>query len=67
MYGKTFLKVPASLTSQTCSDCGYVLPRGHRLKLSDREWVYPDCGTYHHRDHNAAKVVLFRGMAALGM
>lgn len=67
MYGKTFLKIPASLTSQTCSDCGYVLPKDQRLKLSDREWVCPDCGSYHNRDHNAAKVVLFRGMAALGM
>lgn len=67
MYGKTFLKVPAHLTTQTCSECGYVLPKGHRLTLADREWTCPECGVHHDRDHNSAKNVLFRGMAILGM
>lgn len=38
-------------SSKTCFDCGYV----HKdLKLSDRRWACPDCGTIHDRDLNAA-------------
>ena len=38
-------------SSKTCFDCGYV----HKdLKLSDRRWVCPDCGSIHDRDFNAA-------------
>lgn len=38
-------------SSKKCSDCGYVLDK---LPLSFREWVCPDCGVVHDRDHNAA-------------
>jgi putative transposase len=38
-------------SSKTCFDCGHI----HQdLKLSDRRWVCPDCGTIHDRDLNAA-------------
>ncbi len=67
MYGRTFLKVDARLTSQTCSECGYILPKGERLTLKVREWACPACGILHSRDHNSAKVILARGMASLGM
>lgn len=67
IYGKKFLKVPAGYTTQTCSDCGYVLSKDERLRLSDREWTCPSCGSFHLRDHNAAKVILSRGMALLGI
>jgi len=38
-------------SSKTCSDCGFIT---HELKLSDREWICPDCGITHDRDNNAA-------------
>ena len=38
-------------SSKTCSVCGY---KKEDLKLSDRSWVCPQCGTKHDRDVNAA-------------
>ena len=40
-----------SPSSKTCGKCGYVY-KG--LKLSDRSWICPECGTRHNRDFNAA-------------
>jgi putative transposase len=38
-------------SSKTCHVCGY---KKDDLKLSDRSWTCPQCGTRHSRDHNAA-------------
>lgn len=38
-------------SSKMCSVCEFVYSD---LKLSDRTWICPNCGTTHDRDHNAA-------------
>ena len=51
-YGVNLIKTDRfAPSSKTCSKCGYVY-KG--LKLSERSWTCPECGTYHDRDFNAA-------------
>ena len=49
-------------SSKTCSVCGY---KKQDLRLSDREWVCPICGTKHDRDINAAMNIFFEGQRML--
>jgi putative transposase len=39
-------------SSKLCSNCGY---QHDDLKLSDREWICPQCGAFHERDENSSK------------
>ena len=52
-YGKNLVFIGRfEPSSKTCSNCGYI---NRNLKLSDREWICPNCGKRHDRDINAAK------------
>jgi putative transposase len=60
-YGRTVHKASRWLaSSKTCSTCGHRLAE---LSLQVRQWTCPACGTFHDRDHNAAKVILAAGRA----
>ena len=51
-YGKNIVFIGRfEPSSKLCHRCGYVKDD---LKLSDREWDCPECGTHHDRDINAA-------------
>ena len=46
-------------SSKTCNHCGYI---NKKLKLSDRQWVCPDCGKVIERDYNAALNIRDEGL-----
>ena len=51
-YGIEFIQADRYFpSSKLCSCCGY---KNKNLKLKDREWMCPNCGTHHDRDYNAA-------------
>lgn len=64
-YGRRFVVVDPRNTTQTCSKCDYVLQKGEKLTLKNREWTCPNCNTFHVRDHNAAKNILKKGIKNL--
>ena len=49
-------------SSKTCHHCGYI---NRKLKLSDRQWVCPQCGEVVERDYNAALNILDQGLRIL--
>jgi putative transposase len=60
--GKTVVGVSPAYTSQACSGCGVLVQKG----LSIRWHECPDCGTSLHRDHNAARNILYLGQSRAG-
>jgi len=49
-------------SSKTCSECRHTLDE---LRLDDRQWTCPKCGTGHDRDINAARNLLAEGLRQL--
>jgi putative transposase len=60
--GARFVEVDPRGTSQECSGCGHEV----RKDLAARKHVCPHCGLSLHRDHNAARNILVRGLARTG-
>lgn len=50
-------------SSKRCNNCGHI---NKVLKLSDRKWVCPECGSVIDRDYNAALNILDEGMRIMG-
>lgn len=50
-------------SSKICSKCGH---KYESLKLSDREWTCPECGSHHVRDVNAAINLKNNALSTLG-
>jgi putative transposase len=62
-HNRTVVKVGRFYpSSQLCNHCGY---RYRELRLSERSWICPCCGTTIDRDINAAKNVLDEGLRIL--
>lgn len=59
-YGRVVVKVDRFYpSSKTCHNCGHIYKQ---LKLSDRQWVCPQCGERIERDYNAALNILDEGL-----
>ena len=50
-------------SSKTCHNCSYI---NKDLKLSDRQWICPQCGEVIERDYNAALNILDEGLKIMG-
>ena len=62
-YGVNLVRIDRfAPSSKTCGECGHVY-RG--LKLSDRSWTCPGCGTHLDRDLNAARNIKEFSLKAL--
>ena len=60
---RTFIKIDQFYpSSKTCNKCGFVK---QDLKLHQRSWKCPECGTIHDRDINAANNILAVGLTAV--
>jgi putative transposase len=58
IYGVHVMSVPPHFTSQDCSGCGERVKKS----LSTRTHKCPNCGLVEHRDLNAAKNILAKGL-----
>jgi len=63
LYGRVLIKVDTFYpSSKLCHICGF---KREDLKLCDREWECPRCGTEHDRDYNATLNLLKEGLTRL--
>ena len=60
-YGRKFIKVNPSKTTETCSKCGSV----REMKITRRTYRCKECGNVLDRDVNAARNIANRGTALL--
>ena len=51
-------------SSKTCNHCGYVYKS---LKLSERQWICPNCKNIIDRDYNSALNILDEGLKIIGL
>ena len=62
-YGINFVKIGRfQPSSKRCSCCGYI---NKTLRLSERSWTCPECGTHHDRDYNASVNIRNIGLETL--
>jgi len=62
-YGKILVEVDRWYpSSKSCSHCRHIRDR---LRLDERRWRCPACGTWHDRDVNAARNLLAEGLRQL--
>ena len=62
-YGKILVEVDRWYpSSKRCSQCHHMLDA---LRLDERQWTCPGCGTCHDRDINAARNLLLEGFRQL--
>lgn len=60
-YGKTLIRIGRFEPSSKMCECGYI---NRKLKLSDRKWTCPKCGTTNDRDLLAARNIKRFGLQA---
>ena len=62
-YGVNLVKIGRfQPSSKQCSRCGYI---NKTLRLSERSWTCPECGTHHDRDMNASVNIRNFGLETL--
>lgn len=61
-YGVTVHKIDRYFPSSKTCTCGYI---NKELKLGDRHWICPECGSRHNRDELAAINILRQGIVEL--
>ena len=60
LYGCNLIVIPKFYpSSKSCSNCSYI---NDNLKLTDREYVCPNCGLTLDRDYNASLNILNKGL-----
>ncbi len=65
LYGRDLVIIDRFYpSSKTCHNCGYIYKN---LKLSEREWICPQCGKVIDRDYNASLNILDGGLKQINL